>query len=64
MGYTDWNIGLMHYGEKVRLGRKLLFQAMSPRMLPAYGPIQEREVKRLLRTMAKSPKEFIKHLRV
>ena len=64
MGYTSWNIGLMRYGEKVRLGRKLLLQAMSPRMLSTYAPIQGGEVKRLLRNIVESPGGFAEHLRM
>ncbi|KAF7800178.1 hypothetical protein EIP86_011425 [Pleurotus ostreatoroseus] len=48
----DWNLALTPYNQRWRLGRRLFHQYFNQNAVKNYGPIQTREVRRLLKRAA------------
>jgi len=59
---TDDSILVQGYNDKWRKQRKILHQALVPRAITKYKPIQDAESKRLLWDLYKDPTHFETHL--
>jgi len=59
---TDDSILVQGYNDKWRKQRKILHQALVPRAIQKYKPIQDAESKRLLWDLVTSPQHFETHL--
>jgi len=59
---TDDSILVQGYNDKWRKQRKILHQALVPRAITKYKPIQDAESKRLLWDLYQDPTHFETHL--
>jgi cytochrome P450 len=59
---TDDSILVQGYNDKWRKQRKILHQALVPRAIQKYKPIQDAESKRLLWHLITTPQHFETHL--
>lgn len=59
----DFNSGLLAYGDKWRLHRKLFNTALNKGTAQRYKPIAIRKARQLVENLLDQPKEYAKHSR-
>ncbi|KAH7884748.1 cytochrome P450 [Phlebopus sp. FC_14] len=59
----DFNSGLLPYGNKWRLHRKMFHVALSKEVVPKYRPMQMEKVHQLLENLLKNPREYDQHFK-
>lgn len=58
-----WSFVLMPYGELWRRNRRAFHQHFMPTVISRYHPVQLREARRLVARLAKTPEDFLHHIR-
>jgi cytochrome P450 len=62
MGW-DFNLGLMVYGDRWRIHRKVFHEVFRPEAAVSFRPIQLSSIHALLRKMMENPEDYVTHLR-
>lgn len=57
----EWTFGLQKYGSEWRDGRKAFHHEFRPQVVHKFRPIETRGVHYLLRSLLKTPEDFMRH---
>ncbi|KAI0328373.1 CyP450 monooxygenase [Cubamyces sp. BRFM 1775] len=58
-----WMFTVMGYGPWWRRHRKAFYQHFNPNVIRSYRPVQERQVRRFVKSILDAPKDFSQHIR-
>ncbi|TFK37751.1 cytochrome P450 [Crucibulum laeve] len=62
LGWGDWIIGFMPYGEFWRRHRKIFHNFFHPKAVTAYQPVQRNAIKTMLKELHDTPSGFANHV--